>query len=122
MGGFFFDTIIRFITRAVQSEHRVKLVATWPIVEGRISRFAVGIGVGDHVRPILVYSYTIQGEEFYGSATGTWSGPEQMNQVKEAIKSVGIVHVRYNPSDPGSSRMLNPDNPEIPFEVDHTAE
>jgi len=121
MGGFFLDTIIRSITRAVQSSHRVKRAATWPIVEGRISRFA-GIGGGDHVRPVLVYSYTIQGEEFYGSASGTSSGPEQMNQLEEAIKGVAIVHVRYNPSDPGSSRMLNPDNPKIPFEVDHTAE
>lgn len=72
-----------------------------------------------YVCPVLVYSYTIQGETFYCSAIGASYGQEQMNQIEEAIKNVGIVHVRYNPSDPGSSRILNPDNPEIPFEVDH---
>jgi hypothetical protein len=119
MGGFFLDSIIRSIARSVRVERRVENAEKWPTVDGKISRFILDSKSGDHGRPQLTFSYEINGETFYGSAVGTSIELKQINQVPDAINGIGIVHVRYDPSDPGSSRLLNRDNPIIPFEIDH---
>jgi hypothetical protein len=121
MGGFFLDSIFRLIAKSAKSEHRANDAATWLRVDGKTSRFTFVNEVGNRARPLLVYSYEIGGETFYGSATGSPIGLEQVNQVAQTVDGVGIVHVRYDPSDLGSSRLLNQDNPNIPFEIDHAA-
>jgi hypothetical protein len=121
MGGFFIDSIIRSIVRSVRGERRVENARSWPTVEGKISRFTLGNKSGDRVHPLLTFSYEINGETFYGSAAGTSIELKQINQVTDAIHGIGIVHVRYDPSDLGSSCLLNGDNTGIPFEIDQTA-
>jgi hypothetical protein len=121
MGGFFLDSIIRSIARSVRGERRVENAQLWPTVDGKISRFTVGNKSGGDGHPLLTFSYEINGEMFYGSAVGTSIDLKQINQVTDAINGIGIVHVRYDPFDLGSSRLLNRDNPEFPFEIDQTA-
>jgi hypothetical protein len=81
-----------------------------------------GIEPGDRVRPRLVFSYEVIGETFYGGAVGVSIDLKQFDRVTDAINNIGIVRVRYDSFDPGSSRLLNQDNPKIPFEIDHTAD
>jgi hypothetical protein len=121
MGGFFLDSIIRSIVRSVRVERRVENAEKWPTVDGKISRFILDSKSGDHGRPLLTFSYVINGETHYGSTAGTSIETKQINRVTDAINGIEILHVRYDPSDPGSSRLLNQDNPQIPFEIDHAA-
>jgi hypothetical protein len=119
MGGFFIDSIIRSIARNVRRQRRIDNALSWPTADGKISMFGKN-ELDDHISPGLVFSYEINGETFYGSARGTSIETKQISRVTDAINGIGIIHVRYDPSDPGSSCLLNRDNPEIPFEIDHT--
>jgi len=121
MGGFFADEIIRSIIKNVRGENRVENALSWPIVDGKISIFCLGNKSGNYGRPSLSFSYEIIGETFYGSAVGTSIELDQIDVITDAINRIGIIHVRYDPFDPGSNRLLNQDNPEIPFEVDQAA-
>jgi hypothetical protein len=121
MGGFFIDSIIRSIAKSVRGERRVENALAWPIIDGKISILSQGIEPGNRIRPRLVFSYEIVGETFYGGSVGAPIEPKLFNRVNDAINRIETVHVRYDPFDPGSSRLLNGDNPEIPFEIDHTA-
>lgn len=107
------------MVKFMRSEVRVNQAANWLSVDGKTSRFTLESALGNRARPVLVYSYEIGGETFYGSATGALIRPEMACHVADTVDGIGIIHVRYDPSDPGSSRLLNEDNPEIPFEIDH---
>ncbi len=120
MGGFFIDSIIRSIARSVRGKRRIESALSWPIAHGKISMFRPGNELGDHVFPNLVFSYEINGEAFYGSASGGPIESRQINQVTNAMNRIEILHVRYDPSDMGSSCLLNRDNPAIPFAINHT--
>jgi hypothetical protein len=65
-----------------------------------------GIEPGDRVRPRLVFSYEVIGETFYGGAVGVSIDLKQFDRVTDAINNIGIVRVRYDSFDPGSSRLL----------------
>jgi hypothetical protein len=119
MGGFFADVILRSIIKNLRGENRVENALSWPIVDGKVSMLSKGIESGDRVRPHLVFSYEIIGETFYGAAVGAPIDLEQFNRLIDVINNIGIIRVRYDSFDPGSSRLLNQDNPEIPFEIDH---
>jgi hypothetical protein len=121
MGGFLIDVVIRSIIRSVRRERRVANALSWPTVEGKISMFRLGNEFGDHVFPGLTFSYEVNGETFYGSVNGNSIESKQINRVTDAINSIRTIHVRYDPADLGSSRLLNQDNPEIPFEIDHAS-
>jgi hypothetical protein len=120
MGGLFLDSIIRSIVRNVRKKRRVDDALSWPIAVGKISMSRLGKNLDGHVSPDLVFSYEINGETFYGSAGGTAIEAKQINRVTDAINGIEVIHVRYDPSDPASGCLLNQDNPEIPFEIDHT--
>lgn len=81
-----------------------------------------GIERGDLVRPRLVFSYEIIGETFYGEAVGVAIDIRQFDRVTDTTNNIGIVRVRYDSFDPGSSCLLNEDNPKIPFEIDHSTD
>jgi hypothetical protein len=78
-----------------------------------------GENLDGNVSPDLVFSYEVNGDTFYGSAGGIAIEARQINRVTDAINRVSTIYVRYDPSDPASSCLLNQDNTEIPFEIDH---
>jgi len=83
-----------------------------------MSRF--GENTDGHASPDLVFSYEVNGEMFYGSAGGAAVETKQIKRVTDAINAIRVIHVRYDSSNPTSSCLLNQDNPDIPFELDHT--
>lgn len=65
------------------------------------------------------YAYQVNGQTHDGSATGLPIRDDQINQVGDVIDSLSAVRVRYDPAKPETSRILNEENPRIPFEIDH---
>jgi hypothetical protein len=65
------------------------------------------------------YTYQVNGQSHDGSATGMAIKDDQINQIGDVIDSFSILRVRYDPTDPERNRILNEDNPRIPFEIDH---
>lgn len=61
----------------------------------------------------------MSGQTHDGSATGRPIEDDRINQIGDVIDSLPNVRVRYDPANPVRSRILNEDNPRIPFEIDH---
>ena len=128
MGGFFIDRVIRSIARSICRESRAKSAVSWPVIDAKISRFSVP-EVGQRGRPSLLYTYEVNGETHYGSATGFDIeyppktgfdfGDTATRAKRTAMDATTTLRVRYDPADPMSSRILNRDNPTLPFEIDH---
>jgi len=119
MGGFFLDDLIRSIVHHVRRETRLRKASNWPDVDATISRFTFFDDLGHLVRPVLTFSYHVKGELLYGSAQGHPINAGRVNEIGEAVDSISTLRVRYDPADPASSRLLNQDNPKIPFDIDH---
>jgi hypothetical protein len=68
---------------------------------------------------LLDYSYSANDKTFEGSATGFPIKDDRINQIGDVIDSLPTVRVRYDPANPERSRILNEDNPRIPFKIDH---
>jgi hypothetical protein len=130
MGGFFLDSIIGSIMKSIRRESRANTAENWPIVDAKVSNFSAP-KVGDQGRPSLLYTYEVNGDTHYGSATGFDIGdpphtgfnigdpPAPVNGA--AMDATTNLRVRYDPADPLSSRILNRDNPTLPFEIDHAS-
>ena len=117
MGGFFLDTIVAVIIRTVRKERRRSQALRWSTVDGRFTRFTTSYG--SPTLPLLDYEYQVNGQVHDGSATGEPIKDDRINQIGDVIDSLPTVRVRYDPTNPGKSRILNEDNPRIPFEIDH---
>jgi hypothetical protein len=73
--------------------------------------------------------YEVNGETHYGSATGFDADDSPTTGFNfedpptgakcAAMDATTTLRVRYDPADPMSSRILNRDNPTLPFEIDH---
>lgn len=128
MGGFVIDNVIRSIARSIRRETRATSADRWPVIDAKISNFSAP-KVGERGRPSLLYTYEVNGETHYGSATGFDIGDplttgfnmgDPPTKVKRAaMDAATTLHIRYDPADPMSSRILNRDNPTLPFEIDH---
>jgi hypothetical protein len=66
----------------------------------------------------LDYSYQVNGQTQAGSATGLPIEDDQINQIGDVVDSLPGLRVRYDPVNPEKSRILNEDNPRIPFKID----
>jgi hypothetical protein len=117
MGGFFIDSLIVSIVRTVRRESRRSRALRWSITDGKFLRFTTTYGTP--TRPLVDYTYQVNGEVRDGSATGFPIKDDQINQIGDVIDSLPNVRVRYDPDNPETSRVLNEDNPRIPFEIDH---
>ena len=115
--GLFIDSIVASIARAVRRESRRSQALRWNIAEGAITRFTTSYGWP--TVPLLDYTYQADGQAHDSSATGSSIRDDQINQIGDVIGSLATVRVRYDPAKPGRSRLLNEDNPRIPFEIDH---
>lgn len=117
MGGFGLDSLIGSIIRTVRREKRRGQALRWNIVDGTITRFTTSYG--SPTLPLVDYAYEVNGQTHDGSATGSPIADDRINQIGDLIDSLPAVRVRYDPTNPEMSRILNEDNPRIPFEIDH---
>ncbi|WP_058188967.1 DUF3592 domain-containing protein [Terracidiphilus gabretensis] len=118
MGGFFLPEILAAIAGKLRRERRRAQSLRWHIANGTITRFTTDSG--SPTLPLVDYSYEVNGQTYDGSSTGMPISDARINQVGETMDSLA-VRVRYNATHPEQSRILNEDNSEIPFEIDHLA-
>ena len=114
--GFFFDNVVRAILKGVRRGNRASIAENWPIVDARITQSSCG---DISKRPGVTYSYAVNGETWYGTCIGYLLGDAEIEKVRSALSAIPVLRVRYDPSDPAESRVLNRDNPKLPFETDH---
>jgi hypothetical protein len=117
MGGFFIDSIVAGIIRNVRRESRRNQALHWSIADGRFTRFARSYG--SPTLPLVDYEYQVSGQVHEGSATGLSIKDDRINQIGDVIDFFPTLRVRYDPTRPERSRILNEDNPRIPFAIDH---
>jgi hypothetical protein len=117
MGGFFLDSIVAGIIRSVRRESRRNQALRWSVADGRFTRFTTSYG--SPTLPLVDYEYQVNGQAYEGSATGLSIKDDRINQIGDVIDSFPTLRVRYDQANPGISRILNEDNPRIPFEIDH---
>jgi len=91
----------------------------WSVVDGMFKRFTTS--TGSPTLPLVDYTYQVNGRTYKGSATGLAIEDDRVNQIGDVIDALPAVRVRYDPANPMRSRILNEDNPRIPFEIDHLA-
>jgi hypothetical protein len=117
MGGFFIDDVIRTIARTVRREVRIRKAAKWPVAVAKILRFRTTDGDWQRLRPVVDYQYEVNGQIQYGFTTGYSS--KEINGVGDAVDALAELKIRFDTSDPYVNRVLNEDNPKLPFVVDH---
>lgn len=117
MGFFFLDEVVASIVRSVRKESRRSQALRWSTAEGTFTRFTTSYG--SPTLPLLDYAYQVNGQTHEGSATGRPIKDDQIHQIGDLMDSLPTVLVRYDPANPDRSRILNEDNPRIPFEIDH---
>jgi|ERR1700722_1645588 hypothetical protein len=115
MGGFFLDSVVG-IARMVRRERRRKQALGWSVVDATSTRFTTSYG--SPTLPLLDYSYEFNGQTYTGSATGLPIKDDQINQVGDVVDSLSGLSVRFDPENAERSRILNEDNPRVPFEID----
>ena len=117
MGGLAIDSVVASIIRTVRRNHRRSQSLRWNIAEGKFTRFTTSYG--SPTLPLLDYTYTVNGQTHDGSATGFPISDDEIHRIGATIDSFSTVRVRYDPDSTERSRILNEDNPQIPFEIDH---
>jgi len=116
MGGFFLDNLIGVIVKGIRRENRATTAENWPIVDAKITNPGCAEGAR---RPGVTYSYAVNGETWYGSSIGYPFRDAEIEKARSALSAVSVLRIRYDPADPAESRVLNRDNPWLPFEIDH---
>lgn len=117
MGGLFLDSLVGSIIRTVRRDRRRSQALRWSVTDGTFTRFTTSFG--SPTLPLLDYTYQVNGQTHVGSVTGLPIKDDRINQFGDVIDSLPTVRVRYDPANPERSRILNEDNPHIPFEIDH---
>jgi hypothetical protein len=119
MGGFVLDSVLFGIVRMVRRESRRKQALGWNSAAGEFTRFTTSYG--SPTLPLVEYTYQVNGQTYAGSVTGMPIQDDRINQIGDVIDSLPAVAIRYDAANPERSRILNEDNPRIPFEIDHLA-
>lgn len=117
MGGLFLDSLVGSIIRTVRRDRRRSQALRWSVADGTFTRFTTSFG--SPTLPLMDYRYQVNGQTHVGSVTGLPIKDDRINQFGNVIDSLPTVRVRYDPANAERSRILNEDNPHIPFEIDH---
>jgi hypothetical protein len=115
--GFFMDGLVIRMVRMVRRQSRLNQALGWSVADGRLRRFTT-TSWGSPTLPLVSYSYQVNGKTQDGSATGFPIKDDQINQIGDVVDSLPGLRVRYDPANPGRIRILNEDNPRIPFKID----
>ena len=118
MSGFALDYLIRTLVRGARRNSRQQEAEEWKLAQGSIKRFEAQDKGWNDFHPVISYAYDVNGETNYGVATGFELDRSRADEVAVAVDALGVIWVRYDPSDPYQNRILNADNPKLPFEVD----
>jgi hypothetical protein len=116
MGGLFLDHLVLGTIRMVRRERRRKQALGWSVCSGMVTRFTTSYGFP--TLPLADYTYQVNGQTQVGSATGLPIKDDRVNQIGDVMDSLPALRIRYDPVNPEKSRILNEDNPQIPFEID----
>jgi hypothetical protein len=119
MGGFLLDSIISGIVKHVRRERRLKNTADWLTLNGKILEFTLRDGVWNEPRPFLAYTYSVNGESQHGVIWGLPLNKAEIAQITYLSGTLPDLKIRCNPADPYSHWVLNEDNPQLPFQIDH---
>ena len=114
--GLFLDSLVVLIIRTVRRGKRRGQALRWGVADGTFARFTTSYG--SPTLPLVDYTYQVNGQSHVGSATGLPINGDQVNKIGDVVDSFPTLHVRYDPADPEKSRILNEDNPHVPFEID----
>ena len=117
----FADNLVVGIVRFVRRELRLGKIRKWPTTDAEIQRFRSIEGEWHGLRPVIDYTYKLNGEQYHGSATGRSRGDGMMemgDSIDAMIAARTLIHIRADPADPGDNYMLNGDNPGFAFHVD----
>lgn len=112
----FIDNLVVGIVRMVRRESRRRQALGWNIAGGQLARFTTSYG--SPTLPSLDYTYQVSGQREAGSATGMPIKDDLVNQIGDVLDSLPVLRIRYDPANPGRGRLLNEDNPGLPFEID----
>jgi hypothetical protein len=116
MGGFFLDNLISRITKNNRSESRASAAGSWSIVDAKITESGYGYASG---KAGITYSYEVNGETWYGSCMSYPLRINEVEKLRSVLSEFSALRVRFDPTDPAESRVLNRDNPKLPFEIDY---
>lgn len=119
MGGLVLDSLVIGIVRMIRRESRRNQALRWNVADGTVTSFTTSYG--SPTLPLLDYRYQVNGLSQIGSATGLPIKDGRINQVGDVIDALPALCVRYDPANPERTRVLNEDNPRLPFEIDHLA-
>jgi hypothetical protein len=107
------------LIRRVRGVKLARLAVRWNAVDGKVTGFTTTIGVP--TQPVLTYTYNVNGLVLIGLAKGLSIHDDKINETAEILGSGSLIRVRYDPTHPWKSLLLNKDNPAIPFVVDPAA-
>lgn len=117
----FLDNLIVGIVRHVRREMRLSTIRKWSLADATIHRFRTIEGDWHGLRPAIDYAYRVNGEQYFGSATGC-SLREGINEIGDSVEAIigakTAIRIRYDPAEPGSNYLLNSDNPHFALDVD----
>jgi hypothetical protein len=119
LAGFFLDDIIRGILRHVRREKRINRAMKWPKVGGTLQRFTTREGFGSGSRPVVEFTYQVSGEQYSGQVTGNSESIREIERIANDATEGTALQVRCDPADPAQHLLLNLDNPNFPFVIDH---
>jgi hypothetical protein len=112
---------IVLLVREMRRERRRKEALRWSVADGNVVGFKTEDGLMGCSRAILAYSYKVKGEVYSGTATGVSLLNNEINQIGDALGGVSSLRVRYDPGNPRENRLLDEDNPRLPFDLDLAA-
>lgn len=113
----FADQLIVSAFRFFKRQKLIREASKWNIVPAKIRQDTSA--AFSAVRQSIAYTYEIDGETHYGFATGEVFARNASKLAADFFKTDPTLQVRVNPADPLDSRLLNEDNPKLPFTIDH---
>jgi hypothetical protein len=113
----FVDDIMCGAVREIRRRSRIKAASRWMPADATVS--SVNIRDTFEPRVQVSYRYELDGETHYGVAISVPIDRSAIEQFRKRTETLSALRIRYDLADPLESRVLNGDNPALPFEVDH---
>ena len=117
MMGLSIGDLIERASRFFKRQTHEREALDWQRTVGKITRYTT-TSSGETL-PLLDYDYTFEGQAYSGSFTGFKIRDEDIQRIGDLLAANSLLHIRVNPRDPAQSRVLNRENPRLPFDIDH---
>jgi len=113
----FLENLLGGATNLVKRQKHEHEALGWQRVAGKITRHST-----PRTGPTVLrvdYEYRLDEQGYSGTCNSFKIRSEDALRIGQALDASPVLQVRVNPDDPSQSRILNSDNPRLPFEVDH---